>query len=348
MKAVAVLAALAPLAWGYTVVDPANLPHKSENGQLGYNDCSKYGDSATANCQTLWLNSIDDFCLYAPQNKGSTIGNTEREVVSWCTKAGHGTRLIPKGTITGAHFIKTPSYIQITGQLKGPNINIASGDEGGELDPHGADGNGNPIGAVVLSTVPGTLTQIKEWTMFIGDGEFCVRACFNKAGAAAKCEHIYDVMGCYWNLPGNYNSGSFDTCAADEVKYPMGQYPVVKNGKTSISTWYQGVKPTPSAQPAAKSSQCKSQATITAASYTTGRITTTTKATTTAKPTATSGSGSCSSCTNKVPANASRSCASGTCSFTCNTGYKLNTKKTACVCAKGYKKSADGKTCVKA
>lgn len=43
----------------------------------------------------------------------------------------------PAGTITGAHMIRTPHFIQITGTLKGTNINIKNGDEGGELDPHG-------------------------------------------------------------------------------------------------------------------------------------------------------------------------------------------------------------------
>ena len=39
------------------------------------------------------------------------------------------------------------------------------GDEGGELDPHGADGNGNPIGGLVFSSAFGTLEQIHEWTV---------------------------------------------------------------------------------------------------------------------------------------------------------------------------------------
>lgn len=33
--------------------------------------------------------------------------------------------------------------------------------EGGELDPHGADGNGNPIGGIVIASG----TQIAEWTV---------------------------------------------------------------------------------------------------------------------------------------------------------------------------------------
>lgn len=44
-------------------------------------------------------------------------------------------------------------------------LNIPKGDEGGELDPHGADGNGNPVGGLVFSSAFGTLEQIHEWTV---------------------------------------------------------------------------------------------------------------------------------------------------------------------------------------
>jgi hypothetical protein len=68
----------------------------------------------------------------------SSLGNTEREVVSYCLKSGYGTRLIPAGAVTGAHFVKTPTYVQITGTLASGVMNIVPGDAGGELDPHGA------------------------------------------------------------------------------------------------------------------------------------------------------------------------------------------------------------------
>ncbi|GAA6042594.1 hypothetical protein JCM8097_003148 [Rhodosporidiobolus ruineniae] len=349
MKTAAAFVALSGLASSAfaATVNPNNLPHTSEAGQYGYNDCAKYGDSTTANCQTLYLESLDDFCLYAPPKKG-TVGDMEREVVSWCTKAGHGARLIPKGTITGAHMIRTPNYIQITGTIKGTNINIPAGDDGGELDPHGADGNGNPVGAVVLSTINGQLTQIKEWNSFISDDEFCIRACYNGPDAWKWCNHIYDVMGCYWNDPGNYDAGSFDTCKADNVAMPMGEYKLA-NGKTS--TWHQGVNPTPTGQAPAKSSQCTKQATIAAASYTTQRVTTsvrpttttkaaTTKTTTTKASVPTSGSGkSCSADSDcpasGVPANGHAKCLRKQCSFLCNR-------------SSGWTESADGNSCVKA
>lgn len=90
------------------------------------------------------VNSVDDFCIFAPPEPGadSVIGNTERIEVAWCIKPGYGTRLIPDGTITGAHFVQTPDYVQVTGVGNLTMVNIPQGDAGGELDPHGADGNG--------------------------------------------------------------------------------------------------------------------------------------------------------------------------------------------------------------
>jgi hypothetical protein len=102
----------------------------------------------------MWMNDADDFCLWAPPENG-TIGDTEREVVAWCTKSNRGTRVIPDGTLQGVHFVRTPNYIQVTGVGNFTNINVAPGDGGGgecffftlcvpcsygliELDPHGA------------------------------------------------------------------------------------------------------------------------------------------------------------------------------------------------------------------
>lgn len=90
-------------------------------------------------CQTAMINHLDDFCLWAPPNPDSTIGDTEGEEVAWCTKKGYGTRLIPGGALTGVQLTKTPDYIQVVGFIDQTKINIQADDGGGELDPHGAD-----------------------------------------------------------------------------------------------------------------------------------------------------------------------------------------------------------------
>lgn len=232
---------------GYHV---SSLPTTSEDGQSGTNNCGT-GNSDSSNCQTAWINSAEDFCLWAPPSV-DTIGNSERVEVAWCTKSGRGTRLIPNGTLQGVHFVKTPDYVQVTGVGDFTKINIPAGDAGGELDPHGADGNGNPIGSLVYGDGFGSGLQYHEWTSFISSNEFCFRACVHSE-AATLCQHIYDVMGCYWNMPANYDSGVFENCAGDN-DLPMGVY--------GTSTWYQGVEPTPSAHPAASSSNCAALPTV--------------------------------------------------------------------------------------
>lgn len=109
------------------------LPHTTEDGQAGINDCGT-DNSQTSLCQNFYINDITDFCVWAPPN-GGEVATFEATEVSYCTKAGRGTRLIPEGTVQGVHFVKTPSYVQITGTGDFTKIGITAGDEGGELDP---------------------------------------------------------------------------------------------------------------------------------------------------------------------------------------------------------------------
>ncbi|KAH9060325.1 hypothetical protein EDB83DRAFT_907050 [Lactarius deliciosus] len=233
---------------------PSNTPQQSEQGQAGTNQCGT-GFNQTSQCQNAYINTVDDWCIFAPPDPGpgSVIGNTERIEVSWCMKSGYGTRVIPDGTIAGLHFVQTPDYVQITGVGDLTKINVPAGDAGGELDPHGADGNGNPIGGLVFSKAfTGQFVQLHEWTNFVSATEFCFRGCKDGPNAPALCEHIYDVMGCDWNMPGNYGPG-FDRCAGDSGE-PMGVY--------GGSTFHQGDPATPPAHPAPATSSCSTTSSI--------------------------------------------------------------------------------------
>lgn len=140
-----------------------------------------------AMCQTAWVNSLQDFCLWGPPNPNSAIGDTEAIEIAWCTASGHGTRIMPVGTITGAHYVETPEYIQITGKGNFAQININNNGGGGELDPHGATGSGNPIGGLVFSTNPAyNGVNIQEWTNFMSESEFCIRVCKPVENAALR------------------------------------------------------------------------------------------------------------------------------------------------------------------
>ena len=123
--------------------------------QSGFNICNSTTENQQSNCQTSFLNSIDgnhlvmisrslftppiDFCLWAPPAPNSTVADTEGEMVAWCTKPGHGTRLIPHDALLGVQYMRTPDYAQVVGFIDQTKINLQSDDYGGEMDPHGAD-----------------------------------------------------------------------------------------------------------------------------------------------------------------------------------------------------------------
>jgi len=240
---------------------PTNAPAQSEDGQTGTNQCGG-GSNQTSECQNVYINGVDDFCLWAPpdttyQGVPATIGQTEQIEVAWCMRSGYGTRLIPNGAISGAHFIQTPNYVQILGSGDMTMLNIPSGDDGGELDPHGYDGLGNPVGGLVFGTSFGELQQYHEWTNFMYYGGFCFRACLDGPDAPSYCNHVYDTLGCGWNMPGNYSSGIFESCEAADTE-PMGVY--VNDGTTT--TFSQGDASTPDAHTPAPSSNCVFVSTI--------------------------------------------------------------------------------------
>ncbi|EUC58220.1 mannoprotein [Rhizoctonia solani AG-3 Rhs1AP] len=210
------------------------LPYKADtdNGergtQFGYNICNSTTEGQTSLCQTSMINSIDDFCLWGPPEPNSLIGDTEGEAVAWCTKPGRGTRVIPAGALTGVQFMKTRSYVQVVGRIKQEYINIAPGDSGGEMDPHGADLRGNPLGGLVFSNAfpsnggrNDTFQQVIEWHNFMGANLFCLKACDpTDPDDDRYCEHIFDRIGCWYNAPAAYVDGVFESCEGENQDFP--------------------------------------------------------------------------------------------------------------------------------
>ncbi|WWC97398.1 hypothetical protein V866_004277 [Kwoniella sp. B9012] len=241
-----------------------SLPQYSEEGQSGTNQCGTTS-SQTSNCQNVFVNAVDDFCLWGPPDTHSEegdgtskIGNVEQIVVAYCLKDGYGTRLIPEGTIKGAHFVKVESekvsYVQVTGNGDLTQLLIPAGDEGGELDPHSWTGLGNPQGGLVFTNAfSGSYEQTHEWTSFMSSNEFCIRACRDGPNAAAYCEHIYDVLSCSFTIPGDMGDG-FDQC----LGAPTDEAPGVYDGVT----FHQGDPTTPAPHPAGATSQCTPYSTV--------------------------------------------------------------------------------------
>ncbi|KAF7771853.1 hypothetical protein Agabi119p4_6164 [Agaricus bisporus var. burnettii] len=219
-----------PLA-SKTFTYPSGIPEKVDTDtglirgfQHGYNQCNSTTEGPNSLCQTSFINSIDDFCLWAPGEPGSVVANTEGEMVAWCTKPGRGTRLIPQYALQGVQFIKTPNYVQVAGFIRQELINIDSADYGGEMDPHGADLRGNPMGGLIYSNAfggDGGWTQVIEWHNFMGGNGFCLKACDpNKPDDEKYCEHRLDRIGCAYNAPNNAQNGTFESCEGENQDFP--------------------------------------------------------------------------------------------------------------------------------
>ena len=68
------------------------------------------------------------------------IGDAEGDVVAYCSQPGHGTRVMPEGTIKGMQLLFDGEAYMMTGIIDQTKLNIQSGDYGGELDSGGQDG----------------------------------------------------------------------------------------------------------------------------------------------------------------------------------------------------------------
>lgn len=212
-----------------------NLPYQVDTDptgrgpQSGYNICNSTTQNQESQCQTAIINSIQDFCLWGPPTPNSEVGDTEAASVAWCTLPTHGTRVMPAGTITAVQFLIAPAYIQVTGLINQGNIDEDPADQGGELDPHGADGRGNPLGALVFSDFwngNNSYVQVVEWNSFMGSDMFCFKACnpsLSPAEQLSYCNNIFDEIGCQYNAPAAYAPGVFETCLSDN-QIPVGIY----------------------------------------------------------------------------------------------------------------------------
>jgi len=217
--------------------------------QSGYNICNSTTVGPNSQCQTSFIDSIADFCLWGPTAPGGEIGDIEASTVAWCTTPAHGTRVIPAGTITAAQFLIAPGYVEIVGLINQAGIDMDPNDSGGELDPHGADERGNPLGGLLFSNAfpqsNGNLNdyiQVIQWHSFMGSGQFCLKACNpNVANSAQYCDNIYDRIGCAYNAPAAYTPGVFETCLSDNQD-PPGVY---TGSDGVVTTWKQPGDATP-------------------------------------------------------------------------------------------------------
>ncbi|KAF8583016.1 hypothetical protein K439DRAFT_1634789 [Ramaria rubella] len=224
--------------------------------QAGYNLCNSTTENQQSMCQTMFLNDLSDFCMWSSPKTNDTVGESEAYEVAWCTKPGHGTRVIPPGALTGAQWLYAKNYVQVVGYIDQSLIGLNAQDEGGELDPHGADEQGNPLGGIVFTngfsgssasfaqamssnaSESTSYTQVVEWIDFIGGGMFCLKMCNpSDPNGPQLCNHVYDEVGCTYNALADYPAinGTFQVCDSDDMAPPG----IFTTAPGATTTWFQ-------------------------------------------------------------------------------------------------------------
>ncbi|KAI9567430.1 hypothetical protein HD554DRAFT_2173200 [Boletus coccyginus] len=185
--------------------------HNVKQGQSTFDECR------ASPSQIVYLNSAEDFCLWAPSQPAlSATRNTE--VIAWCMQSAHGTHLIPNGTISAARLVITPAYVQVTGVGNMTNINVPTDGVAS------ASGEGDRVHGLVFTSAYGQLEQVYDWTSFVSQERFCFRACKPSAVASTSCSEIHDVFGCLENLSENYDTGMSEDCIGDAMEVPSTLY----------------------------------------------------------------------------------------------------------------------------
>lgn len=95
-----------------------------------------------------------------------------------------------------------------------------------------------------------------------GNAVFCLRAC-HEPDSYAYCKNTYDLMGCLWVMPGDYDTPGFTNCEG-HLDLPVGAYPI----PGGTSTFVQGAASTPPPVSAPASSQCVTTVSPTASGVT--------------------------------------------------------------------------------
>lgn len=80
------------------------------------------------------VNSSQDFCSYLPPGLGQSISATENDASPFCTNSNNYANAFPSGFIQSAHFVRTPTFVQVTGRINHTVYDILVEDGGGQYD----------------------------------------------------------------------------------------------------------------------------------------------------------------------------------------------------------------------
>lgn len=147
----------------------------------------------------------NDFCVFLPPSDSTNriISDTEWNANAFClgnTPLAKGAEKLPTGFITSAHYVKTDTYVQVTGQMDYTKANLVGTDGGGQMDVRA------PMGS-----------SCAGWKFYVNlieptTNTYCMRCCNDDR----TCNRGISEKGCAHIIPGDY-SGPNGSSGADAV-----------------------------------------------------------------------------------------------------------------------------------
>lgn len=207
--------------------------------------------TVTAKGQIAQVIDANNFCVFLPPSDSINriIGDTEWNANAFClgnNPLATGAESLAQGFIRSAHFVKTETYVQVTGQMDYTKENLVGTDGGGQMD----------IRAPMGSSCAG-------WKYYVNLIEpsinmYCMRCCNDDR----TCNRGISEKGCAHIIPGDY-SGPNDNTGS----------PIVTNSVVPTASSVPAVSVT-SSLPSAVPSITTSTSNISAAATPTGTNTT--------------------------------------------------------------------------
>lgn len=148
----------------------------------------------SAKGQIAQVVDANNFCVFLPPSDSTDriISNTEWNANAFCLGSAPlatGAEKLPSGFIKSAHFVKTDTYVQVTGQMDYTKANLVGTDGGGQMDVRA------PMGS-----------SCAGWKYYVNlieptGNTYCMRCCNDDR----TCNRGISEKGCAHIIPGDYS-----------------------------------------------------------------------------------------------------------------------------------------------
>ncbi|KAG2202936.1 hypothetical protein INT47_008968 [Mucor saturninus] len=150
--------------------------------------------AVNAKGQIAQVVDANDFCVFLPPSDSTNriISDTEWNANAFClgnTPLATNAEKLPAGFIKSAHYLKTDTYVQVTGQMDYTKANLVGTDGGGQMDVRA------PMGS-----------SCAGWKFYVNlieptTNTYCMRCCNDDR----TCNRGISEKGCAHIIPGDYS-----------------------------------------------------------------------------------------------------------------------------------------------